>query len=128
MSIQFAGVFVADQDKSLDFYTRVLGFVTISDIPLGPEARWLTVASPHGPAGVELLLEPNGHPAARAFQQAIRADGIAATSLRVDDLQREYERLVGLGVEFTMPPTSMGPTQVAVFDDTCGNLIQLHQN
>ncbi|MDQ3691841.1 MAG: VOC family protein [Chloroflexota bacterium] len=124
MRINLASVFVGDQAKALAFYTDVLGFVKKTDVPTG-EFRWLTVVSPEAPDGVELLLEPNDHPAARAFQQAIVADGIPATSFAVDDVQAEFERLTALGVRFLQPPTPMGPVTTAVLDDTCGNLIQI---
>jgi catechol 2,3-dioxygenase-like lactoylglutathione lyase family enzyme len=122
--INIASVFVDDQDKALRFYTEVLGFTKKTDIPLG-EARWLTVVSPDDPDGTELLLEPDGHPAAKPFKQALQDDGIPFTSFAVDDVQSEYDRLRGLGVEFTQKPLDMGSVTTAVFDDTCGNLIQL---
>ena len=124
MSINLASVLVDDQAKALRFYTDVLGFVKKNDVPLG-EHRWLTVVSPEQPDGVELLLEPDAHPAARPFKDALVADGIPFTSFAVDDVHAEYERLSGLGVTFTQPPTPMGPVTTAVLDDTCGNLIQL---
>jgi catechol 2,3-dioxygenase-like lactoylglutathione lyase family enzyme len=124
MRINVTSVLVDDQDKALRFYTDVLGFVKKTEIPLG-EARWLTVVSPDEPDGVELLLEPDGHPAARPWKEALVADGIPFTSFAVDDVRAEYERLNGLGVTFTQPPTEMGPVVTAVFDDTCGNLIQI---
>jgi catechol 2,3-dioxygenase-like lactoylglutathione lyase family enzyme len=124
MKINLASVFVDDQAKALAFYTDVLGFLTKTDVPTG-EFRWLTVVSPEAPDGVELLLEPNDHPAAQAFQQAIVADGIPATSFAVDDVQAEFERLTAKGVRFVQPPTPMGPVTTAVLDDTCGNLIQI---
>ncbi|MEO8510014.1 MAG: VOC family protein [Chloroflexota bacterium] len=124
MRINLASVLVDDQDKALRFYTDVLGFVKKTEIPLG-EARWLTVVSPDEPDGVELLLEPDGHPAVRPFKEALVADGIPYTSFAVDDVHAEHERLSGLGVTFTQPPTEMGPVTTAVFDDTCGNLIQI---
>jgi predicted enzyme related to lactoylglutathione lyase len=102
----------------------VLGFQQKQDVPVG-QFKWLTVVSPEEPDGVELLLEPNDNPAASAFQQAIFQQGIAAASFFVADIQAEFARMTGRGVRFTMEPTSMGPTTVAVFDDTCGNLIQL---
>jgi predicted enzyme related to lactoylglutathione lyase len=117
---------VEDQQKALDFYTQVLGFVKKRDIPLG-EARWLTVVSPEGPGDVELLLEPNSNPAAKTFQKAIFEQGIPLTAFAVDDIQSEYARLKKLGVEFTMEPTNMGATSAAVFNDTCGNLIQIYE-
>ncbi len=124
MRITVTSVFVDDQDKALTFYTDTLGFLKKTDVPAGA-ARWLTVVSPEAPDGVELLLEPNQHPAAQAYQQALVADGIPATSFTVDDVQAEYDRLTGLGVTFTQPPTNMGPVTTAVLDDTCGNLIQI---
>lgn len=126
MRIALASVLVDDQAKALAFYTGVLGFVKATDVPAG-EFRFLTVASPEGPEGVELLLEPNHHPAAKVFQKALFNDGIPATSFASADVQGEYERLRGRGVVFRQPPTQMGPVTIAVFDDTCGNLIQLHQ-
>ena len=126
MKIRLASVLVDDQEKAVKFYTEVLGFVKKKDIPMG-EARWLTVVSPEGPEDIELLLEPNGHSAAKVFQQAIFNDGIPLTAFAVDDIQKEYERMNGLGVVFKRPPTQAGPVTIAVFDDTCGNLIQLYQ-
>lgn len=126
MKFRLMSVFVNDQEEALTFYTDVLGFVKKHDVPLG-QFKWLTVASPEEPDGVELLLEPNDNPAASAFQRAIFEQGIAAASFFVEDAQAEFERLKALGVRFTMEPTSMGPTTIAVFDDTCGNLIQLAQ-
>jgi catechol 2,3-dioxygenase-like lactoylglutathione lyase family enzyme len=124
MRINLTSVMVDDQAKALRFYTDVLGFVKKTEIPLG-EARWLTVVSPDAPDGVELVLEPDSHPAARPFKEALVADGIPFTSFAVEDVQTEYERLSGLGVVFTQPPTPKGPVTTAVFDDTCGNLIQI---
>ena len=126
MRIYITSVLVDDQDKALQFYTQVLGFVKKTDIPVG-EAKWLTVVSPEDPDGTELLLEPDGNPAAKTFKKAIFAQGIPLTSFAVEDVRREHERLKQLGVAFTMEPTSMGPATVAVFDDTCGNLIQIAQ-
>ena len=126
MKIQLTSVLVDDQEKAAKFYTEVLGFVKKKDIPMG-EARWLTVVSPEGPEDIELLLEPNGHSAAKIFQQAIFKDGIPLTAFAVDDIQKEYERMNDLGVIFKRPPTQAGPVTIAVFDDTCGNLIQLYQ-
>ena len=125
MRINVASVLVDDQDKALRFYTDVLGFLKKTDIPLGGGAKWLTVVSPDAPDGVELLLEPDGHPAAKPFKDALVADGIPFTSFAVDDVRAEHERLSALGVTFTQPPTEMGPVTTAVFDDTCGNLIQI---
>ena len=124
MRIYVTNVLVDDQAKALRFYTEVLGFVKKTDIPLG-EASWLTVVSPDDPDGTELLLEPDGHPAAKPFKEALVADGIPYTSFAVDDVQAEYERLQARGVRFTQGPTEMGPATTAVFDDTCGNLIQI---
>lgn len=126
MRITLSSIFVDDQDKALRFYTDVLGFVTKHDIPMGP-ARWLTVVSPDGAPGLELVLEPDMHPAAQAFKRAIFADGIPMTSFECADLDAEYARLQGLGVTFRRPPTQAGPVKIAILDDTCGNLIQLHQ-
>lgn len=126
MKIKLNSVFVDDQDKALQFYTEVLGFVKNKDFPVG-QFKWLTVVSPEEPDGVELLLEPNDNPAARTFQEAIFKQGIPARSFVVEDIQQEYERMKKLGVSFSMEPTKAGPATVAVFDDTCGNLIQLVQ-
>lgn len=124
MRINLTSVLVDDQEKALAFYTGVLGFVKKVDIPLG-HARWLTVVSPEDPAGPELVLEPDGHPAAGPFKRALVEDGIPFTSFAVADVHAEYERLRAAGVRFTQPPTAMGPVTTAVLDDTCGNLIQL---
>ena len=124
MRIYVTSVLVDDQAKALRFYTERLGFVKKNDIPLG-DASWLTVVAPDQPDGTELLLEPDGHPAAQPFKQALVADGIPYTSFAVDDVQAEFERLRVLGVEFTQEPTAMGNVTTAVFDDTCGNLIQI---
>jgi catechol 2,3-dioxygenase-like lactoylglutathione lyase family enzyme len=118
---------VDDQSKALRFYTEILGFVKKTDLPAG-DFRWLTVVSPEGPDDVELLLEPNSFPPAQTFQKALVEAGIPFTAFSVDDIQQEYERLKGLGVEFVTPPTSMGPTTQAIFNDTCGNLIQIFQS
>jgi predicted enzyme related to lactoylglutathione lyase len=126
MTIQLTSVMVDDQDKALKFYTEVLGFRKKSDFPAG-QFKWLTVVSPEEPDHVELVLEPNAHPAARTFQKAMFDDGIPLASFAVDDIQKEYERMQKLGVVFSMKPTKTGPVTVAVFDDTCGNLIQLAQ-
>lgn len=122
--IYVTSVLVDDQEKALRFYTDVLGFVKKTDLPAG-DARWLTVVSPGDPDGPELLLEPDGHPAARPFKDALVDDGIPFTSFAVDDVNAEYERLRGLGVTFTQGPVDMGPVTTAVLDDTCGNLIQI---
>jgi catechol 2,3-dioxygenase-like lactoylglutathione lyase family enzyme len=124
MRINLTSVLVDDQDKALAFYTEKLGFVKKTEIPAG-EHRWLTVVSPEDPDGVELLLEPDEHPAARPFKQALVEDGVPFTSFAVADVHAEHERLAGLGVRFLQPPTDMGPVTTAVFDDTCGNLIQI---
>jgi catechol 2,3-dioxygenase-like lactoylglutathione lyase family enzyme len=126
MDIYLANVLVDDQAKALSFYTDVLGFVKKDDIDMG-EARWLTLVSPRHPEGPQLLLEPDGHPAARPFKNALVADGIPFTSFAVDDLESEFARLKGLGVRFTQEPVNLGPVSTAVFDDTCGNLIQIAQ-
>jgi catechol 2,3-dioxygenase-like lactoylglutathione lyase family enzyme len=124
MRINLTSVLVDDQTKALHFYTDVLGFVKKTDISMG-EHSWLTVVSPDDPDGVELVLEPDSHPAVAPFKEALVADGIPYTSFAVADVQAEYDRLTSLGVTFTQPPTAMGPVTTAVFDDTCGNLIQL---
>jgi len=126
MKIKLSSVFVDDQDKALKFYTEVLGFVKKTDIPVG-QFKWLTVVSPEEPDGTELLLEPSDNPATKTFKKAIFEQGIPLTAFAVEDIQKEYERLTKLGVRFTMEPTRMGPTTLAVFDDTCGNFIQLYQ-
>jgi catechol 2,3-dioxygenase-like lactoylglutathione lyase family enzyme len=124
MRIYITSVLVDDQDKALRFYTDVLGFVKKTDVPVG-EARWLTVVSPNDPQGPELLLEPDNHPAAGPYKAALVADGIPVTSFAVDDVHAEFQRLRGLGVRFTQEPLEMGTVTTAVFDDTCGNLIQI---
>jgi catechol 2,3-dioxygenase-like lactoylglutathione lyase family enzyme len=124
MRVNLASVLVDDQDRAERFYTSVLGFRKKTEIPMGRH-RWLTVVSPDDPDGIELVLEPDEHPAAKPFKEALLADGIPFTSFAVEDVEREYERLLGLGVRFTQPPVDMGPATTAVFDDTCGNLIQI---
>ncbi len=124
MRINLTSVLVDDQDKALEFYTEVLGFVKKTEVPMG-EHRWLTVVSPDEPDGTELVLEPDGHPAAGPFKEALVNDGIPFTSFAVDDVHAEYERLRALGVRFTQEPAKMGPVTTAVLDDTCGNLIQI---
>jgi catechol 2,3-dioxygenase-like lactoylglutathione lyase family enzyme len=124
MRIVVTSVFVDDQEAALRFYTEVLGFVKKTDVPAG-EARWLTVVSPDAHDGVELLLEPSGHPAVGPYKAALVADGIPATSFEVDSVGAETERLKALGVRFVQDPVDMGPVTTAVFDDTCGNLIQI---
>jgi catechol 2,3-dioxygenase-like lactoylglutathione lyase family enzyme len=127
MIINVCSVWVDDQAKALRFYTEVLGFVKKTDVPVGDGHSWLTVVSPTYPDGVELLLEPDAHPASKQFKAAIVADGIPFTSFAVEDVRQEYDRLTALGVEFTQPPTNLGPVTTAVLDDTCGNLIQIAQ-
>lgn len=124
MRIAITSVFVDDQAAALAFYTETLAFVTKVDEPVG-ERRWLTVVAPDDPDGVELLLEPAAHPAVLPYREALMADGIPAAQFLVDDVQAEYDRLRDLDVTFTQGPTEMGPAMTAVFDDTCGNLIQI---
>src|SRR5579872_2205515 len=126
MKIVLTSVLVDDQDKALRFYRDILGFLPKHDIPMG-QHRWLTLVGPGEPEGVELVLEPDEYPAAKPYRTALAADGIPATSFGVDDVQAEYDRLLALGVAFTQPPVTMGPVTTAVFDDTCGNLIQIAQ-
>jgi catechol 2,3-dioxygenase-like lactoylglutathione lyase family enzyme len=126
MRITLTSVLVDDQDVAQHFYTEVLGFVKKTDVPMG-EHRWLTVVSPDDPDGVELVLEPSDHPAVGPFKEALVGDGIPYTSFGVADVRAEFERLSGLGVVFTQEPLEMGPVTTAVFDDTCGNLIQIAQ-
>jgi catechol 2,3-dioxygenase-like lactoylglutathione lyase family enzyme len=126
MKIVVTSVLVDNQDKALRFYNETLGFEPKMDVPMG-DHRWLTLVSPGDPDGVQLLLEPDEHPAAKPFKAALMEDGIPYTSFAVDDVQQEYARLTGLGVVFTQPPVSMGPVTTAVFNDTCGNLIQIAQ-
>lgn len=126
MKIILTSVLVDDQDKALRFYTEVLGFKQRMDIPMG-DHRWLTLVSESDPDGVQLVLEPDAHPAAKPFKAALLADGIPYASFGVDDVWREHERLLSLGVRFTQPPVAMGPVTTAVFADTCGNLIQIAQ-
>lgn len=126
MKIQLASVTVEDQAKALKFYTEILGFVKKHDIPMG-EFRWLTVVSPEGSGEMELLLEPTQFPPAKVYQAALFQAGIPHTAFFIEDIQKEYERLVSLGVKFKSKPTKMGPITGAVFEDTCGNLIHLVQ-
>jgi len=126
MRIKLNSIMVDDQEKALDFYTRVLGFKKKHDIPVG-DYKWLTVVSAEGPDDVELVLEPNANPAGKTFQQAMFEQGIPATAFEVDDIQAEYEQLRRKGVAFTKEPTQAGPVTLAVFSDTCGNLIQIYQ-
>jgi catechol 2,3-dioxygenase-like lactoylglutathione lyase family enzyme len=124
MQITLTSILVDNQAKALAFYTDVLGFQKKNDVPIG-EHRWLTVVSPETPDGVELVLEPDEHPAAKPFKAALVEDGIPFTMFAVKDVQREFERLRELGVRFTQEPATMGPVTTAVLDDTCGNLIQI---
>lgn len=124
MRIALTSLFVDDQREALAFYTDVLGFTKRHDVPVG-EDSWLTVVSPEAPDGPELLLEPAGHPAVKPYRDALAEDGIPLAQFAVDDVEAEYERLTGLGVTFTQPPTDIGNAWIAVFDDTCGNLIQI---
>jgi catechol 2,3-dioxygenase-like lactoylglutathione lyase family enzyme len=128
MKIKLSSVSIDDYDKALKFYTEVLGFLKKRDIPLGAGARWITVVSVEEPEGTELLLEPNAdYPAMKALKESLMQDGIPFTAFEVRNVQEEYERMKDLGVEFTMEPTNMGMTSAAVFNDTCGNLIQIYQ-
>ena len=126
MKIVVTSVLVDDQEKALRFYTDVLGFEKKADVPMG-DARWLTVVSPADRDGTELSLEPDQHPAAKPFKAALVEDGIPYTSFGVDDVQAEFERMRDLGVQFTQEPLALGPVTTAVFDDSCGNLIQIAQ-
>ncbi|WP_248309780.1 VOC family protein [Bosea sp. Tri-44] len=126
IKIVVTSVLVDDQEKALRFYRDILGFELKHDIPLG-QHRWLTLTSPGDPDGVELLLEPSEHPAAQPWKDALVADGIPATSFGVEDVHAEHQRLSALGVAFTQPPVHLGPVSTAVFDDSCGNLIQIAQ-
>ena len=126
MKIKLTSVFVDDQDKALKFYTEILGFVKKAELPAG-EFKWLTVVSPEGPDDLELLLEPNANAAAKTFQEALFEQEVPAASFATDDVQEEYERLKKLGVQFSMVPTKTEWGTLAMFDDTCGNLINLHQ-
>lgn len=130
MEINVTSILVDDQEKALDFYTNKLGFIKKRDIPMDG-ARWLTVVGPKNPDGVELLLEPDWNPIVAkevsAFKGALVENGIPFTSFACEDVQAEYERLESLGVEFTQPPMEAGPVTIAVFHDTCGNLLQIAQ-
>jgi catechol 2,3-dioxygenase-like lactoylglutathione lyase family enzyme len=126
MRIVLTSIFVSDQERALQFYTEVLGFVKKTEFPVG-DYRWLTVVAPDQPNGIELSLEPDAHPAVAPFREALARDGIPVTSFAVDDVRKEYERLQAHGVQFTQEPVEMGPVTTAVFDDTCGNLIQIAQ-
>ena len=126
MKIKLNSVLVDDQEKALSFYTEVLGFIKKVDLPVG-EFRWLTVVSPEEPDGTQLVLEPNANPAAATYQRALSEAGIPLTSFAVDDIEKEFTRLDALNVVFTTQPTDVGGASVAVFEDTCGNLIQIYQ-
>ena len=126
MKIKLSSIFVENQATALAFYTEVLGFQKKQDVPVG-EFRWLSVISPEGHPDVELVLEPNANPAAKTFQEALLKQGIPITAFEVDDIQAETTRLKQAGVKFTMDPTPMGPVTLAIFADTCGNLVQIYQ-
>lgn len=126
MKIKLTSLLVSDQEKALQFYTDVLGFVKKEDIPMG-EFRWLTVVSHEGSEDLELVLEPNENPAAKAYQEALHTSGIPLTAFASDDIRAEYDRLFKKGVVFRSEPTEMGGAILAVFEDTCGNLIQIYQ-
>lgn len=126
MKISLNSVLVKDQGHALDFYTNTLGFIKKTDIDLG-EFRWLTVVSKEDPNGTELVLEPNAHPASKVYQNALYTDGIPLTSFAVDDTELEYKRLAALQVNFKMQANDVGDSIIAIFDDTCGNWIQMHQ-
>ncbi len=126
MRIKLNSIMVDDQQKALEFYTGVVGFVAKHDIPVGAY-RWITVVSPDGPDDLELVLEPNANPAGRTFQEALFAQGIPATAFESADVEQDVQRLRAKGVVFTMEPTNAGAVTIAVFADTCGNLIQLYQ-
>ena len=127
MRIKLNSIMVDDQAKALAFYTEVLGFVKKHDIPVGGEFRWITVVSPEGPDDLELVLEPNANPVGKTYQEGLFSQGIPATAFEVSDLDAEFARLRAKNVAFTKEPTPMGPVKIAVFSDTCGNLIQLYQ-
>lgn len=126
MKIKLNSITVNDQDKALKFYTEVLGFVKKTEIPMG-EHKWLTVVSKEEQDGTELVLEPLGFEPAKVYQKALKEAGIPATAFQVDNIQSEFERLKALGVAFSMEPTQMGAVTIAVFDDTCGNNMQIYQ-
>ena len=126
MKIIVTSIFVQNQDKALEFYSETLGFVKKHDVPAG-EFRWITLVSPDNQEGTELVLEPNDNQAAKDYQNRLFEQGIPVTMFGVDDVRKEYDRLLKHGVKFTMEPTKMGNVTIAVFDDTCGNLIQIIQ-
>jgi len=128
MKIKLASVSIDDYDKAIKFYTEMMGFVLKRDIDLGNGARWITVVSPDEPNGTELVLEPNAtSPDMKTLKESLMKDGIPFTAFEVNNIQKEYERMKKLGVEFTMEPTNMGQSSVAILNDTCGNLIQIYQ-
>ena len=127
MRIHLSGVLVDDQQKALRFYTETLGFQLKHNIPVGEHA-WITVVSGEAPEGTQLVLEPDAHPAARPFKEALVKDGIPYTAFAVDDIEAEHERLVAKGVRFVQPPKDLGPVITAIFDDSCGNLIQIEEH
>lgn len=127
LKIKLNSIMVDDQDRALKFYTEVLGFAKGKDFDVGGGFRWITVFAADGPPDVELVLEPNANPAGKTFQAALFEQHIPATAFEVDDLEAEYRRLKALGVVFSTPPTKMGPVSIAVFADTCGNLIQIYE-
>ena len=126
MRIKIMSLMVDNQEKALKFYTEILGFIKKRDIPMG-EHRWLTVVSPEEPDTVELVLEPMAFPPSKEYQKALFDAGIPSNAFKVEDVEKEYDRLEKLGVVFSMKPTKMGPTILAVFNDTCGNNIQIFQ-
>ena len=126
MYIKYTNIFVNDQDKALEFYTKILGFLKKQEVPVG-KFKWLTVVSPANPDGVELLLEPNDNPIAQTYQQGLVNQNIPAASFGVTNIQEEYERLKRLKVKFMMAPRKVHNATIAIFDDTCGNLIQMMQ-
>jgi predicted enzyme related to lactoylglutathione lyase len=127
MRIKLTSIMVDDQDKALKFYTEVLGFRKKHDVPMAGPYRWITVVSPEGPDDRELVLEPNANPAAKAYQEAMFAQRIPLAAFEVSDIHAEFARLKARAVAFTQEPTPMGPVSIAIFSDTCGNLIQLYQ-
>ena len=127
MRIKLNSIMVDDQDKALRFYTEVLGFEKSKDVPVGGPYRWITVVSAEGRDDLELSLEPNANPAGKTFQTALFEQGIPATAFESSDIAAEYDKLAARGVAFTRPPTKAGPVTIAVFSDTCGNLIQIYQ-
>lgn len=126
MKIIVTSIFVEDQDRALEFYSETLGFVKKHDVPTG-EFRWIALVSAEDQKGTELLIEPNNHPAAKEYQKKLFSEGIPVTMFGVADIHAEHKRLMEKGVQFTMEPTKMGEFTIAVFDDTCGNLIQIIQ-